>query len=483
MSTNKTARSKKPVVVVEVGEKWLKIIQAAPSQGGVSVSRMLLDKVEGDGQRLSQRIAEFFKSTKLADATVLGVVPRQMVNVRILELPSTDPEEIADMVDLQADKQMPYSRDEIVSNYRILGAGREGYTKVMLVIVQRSVLRQRFALLEGSGVNVDRMSVTTEGILNWCSSRSFPAYGSRSYVVVDVDSYYTDFLVVSDGMLVATRSVLVGGDQLAEDSDEWKGKLAQELRRSLEACRGEEPGLRPTEKLVVCGAGGRFEGLADYLGEQLEMPAETGNALDALRAFPAQPALDDAEYRPVSVSALVGIALDPLALEFDLMPDSVRLRRDLAVKARSLSVLGMTLMAALFAASMYGVLRYMLKKGRLDSLQRARVETASATREAERMQQIVNVVSERRDTRFSVVNLLDDLHPRVPEGVYFDEVDIDRSASVVTLSGTGGTRDAVRALVENLERSPLFRDVTEGSSSIVGRERRLKFQIVCSLEM
>ena len=200
-SEQKTSRSGRPVVVVEIGSDWFKIIQAESSRTGLTLSRVHVEKFGAVGSVLARGIAGAYKKHRFARIPVLACLPRQMANIRVIDLPSTQPAEITDMVDLQAAKQTPYSREEIVFDYRIVGGGREGYTRVMLAIVQRSVLRQRFSLLEEAGLEVEGMSISSEGVFNWARREVAPT-DSDTVAILDVDSFYADFIVIAGRELV-----------------------------------------------------------------------------------------------------------------------------------------------------------------------------------------------------------------------------------------------------------------------------------------
>ena len=56
-----------------------------------------------------------------------------------------------------------YWKKKLNAFMQILGCDLQ----VMLAIVQRSALRQRFSILEEAGLEVDGMSISSEGVLNW----------------------------------------------------------------------------------------------------------------------------------------------------------------------------------------------------------------------------------------------------------------------------------------------------------------------------
>ena len=217
------AQSGKSVVVIEVGGRWLKMARVDFSRGGVKMSRLHTARHDGDLAVVPEMISQAAVKLKLSRETVISYLPRQVVSVRLLDLPSSDPQEVSDMVDLQIGKQTPYSRDEIVSGYRVIGSDGTGYTRVLLGIVQRSLVRQRFGLLEAAGLNVDRMSISSEGLVSWHAANSVepPAAPGEADVVIDLDSGHADFMVIEDGQLRFTRSILVGADELTQEAEEW----------------------------------------------------------------------------------------------------------------------------------------------------------------------------------------------------------------------------------------------------------------------
>jgi Tfp pilus assembly PilM family ATPase/Tfp pilus assembly protein PilN len=482
MSSSRTSargRLASPEIIVEIGNDWLKLVHAVPHRGGVALARVCLQKLESGDVLSPQVVADAVARLKLPRMPVIACLPRQAVNIRTLELPSTDPAEIADMVDLQVGKQTPYSKDEIVSDYRLVASRREGYSRVVLAIVQRSVLRQRYHLLEEAGLDVKSMSVSSEGVLNWVRGAG-PSSGVAA--VLDLDSYYADFSVVGDGELLFTRSILVGANDLLADYPRWREKIAEEVRRSFEIFDGEMPGVA-VERVVVTGAGPRVDGLPAYLGERLGMPAEGSDSLACIARLPEEPDVRSGAYRPVSLTALVGIALAPGALQFNLVPDSLRLRKGLELKARYLAGFGILVMAALLSASLLANLRIFLLRDRLRQVQDELRDTGPAAAQVADMQKLVRLVAERQDPRLAAVSLLQEVHRRVPPNLLLDSLEISMSKNQIALGGTAGQRRDISQLIKNLEASEILKDVHEGGSTAMdSKTRKYRFQIVCALE-
>lgn len=467
-------------MIIEIGNDWLKMMQSAPSRGGVVVSKLCVENFSSTGTDIAKLIARSIKQYKFSRLPVIACLPRQAVNVRMLELPSTDPHEIGDMVDLQVGKQTPYSKDEIVSDYKILGSGRSGYSRVMLVIVQRGALRQRFSVLEEAGIEVQRMSVSSEGLLNWC--RQSIGGSDKVTAVLDIDSSYSDFAVVNRGMLVFTRSILVGANQLLEDYGTWKDKLTREIKQSFEMCHNESQGLSPA-RLVMSGAGVNIPDLKDFLGGQLGLTVEMRDSLKAAARIPSEPSLSTGEFREVSLTAMIGVALAPENLEFNLVPDSILLRRGLIQKAKALTAFGILVMMLLVAASFYGTTKLYFKKDTLARISSELKDRDPAVKKVSKMLETIRICHERHDAKFTMVNLISEIHKMVPSSVTLEllGLDLEKEKAQVQLNGEGGSIEDVQMFVGSLEKSPLFKDVKDTTKKGEGGAV-FKFQIECALD-
>ncbi|MBN1557398.1 MAG: PilN domain-containing protein [Lentisphaerae bacterium] len=472
--------SRRMILGIELLADRFKLAQFQTAGGGLSLVKAHVEVFGTDDGSLAQRLAAALESEGFAKAPVLACLPRQVVTVRIIELPSTDPAEIADMVHLQMGKQTPYSEEEIVSDYRILGAGREGYSRVMLAIVQRTVLRHHYHTIESAGLTVARMSVSSEGILNWYRRAGNRPSGDAADVLLDVDAGSADVTVMAGGMPVFSRGILIGAEALAGGDDAPKAQLCQEAQRCLETCRAEAADLT-VGKILLTGAGPKVAGLSGLLKEKLGVDVEARDAVAELVTAGERPE----DSGTASFTALAGMAAAPEDLAFNLIPGSVTLRRSLTRKAKGLTLFGILLMAVLVSASVYTSVRMSFKQARLNALQARYRATEADAREVERRHDLVKLVNRRRDARFAALTLLSELHNRLPPELALEEIvlDVERDAGQVRLAGNAAERTDVSALVRNLEASALLQNVqTEGTTSRDRETGRYAFRVTASLE-
>lgn len=70
-------------------------------------------------------------------------MPRYLVTVRFIDIPSVDESEIEKMVEFQAIKEIPYPKEDMIISYKNLGSYKEGFSSIMLVIARRQTIEEK----------------------------------------------------------------------------------------------------------------------------------------------------------------------------------------------------------------------------------------------------------------------------------------------------------------------------------------------------
>lgn len=468
----------KTVVAVEPGGDWFKLVKVTQGRGGIKVDRLVLrkaDEVEG----LSG--PGFLKALGIQDIEGVPVVvclPRQLVNVRLFDLPSGDPQEIADMVDLQIARQTPYSRDEIVFDYRLFRSDKEGYTRVMLVIAQTGVVRAKFRFLEDSRISVGLVTATTDGWLAalQAGTLAMPQSATGAVAFLDCDSSSGDLVILDKGIPLFSRSMSFGHSQLTSDEGGSLDRCVQEMGRALETFRNETPG-GVVSLLALSGSAGRVPAVVDALKAGLKMDVAGVEGLEKRIDNPMLPA----EGKGVSLAGVLGAASQAAELQINLMPDSVRMRKDVLSKARVMTVTGILLLAVIGSLTLFILSRQQRQEAYLAELNRMIKTTTPKAEEIDAMRRKVAIVGERMGSKMVPVKALVELCGLINESAALTAVEIADGARLVCRGYTEGTTvaDTVR-LVNAMEASPLFRNVK--STRTVSGKDRTEFEITCELE-
>lgn len=480
MSTRKPTPSRRGAfLVVEFDAHWLKVMQCRTDARGLVVSDLHLERFADVGSAMADSMAALFRQRRFKKLPVIGCIPRSMATVRMLDLPSTEHSEIADMVDLQIGKQTPYAKEEILTDFRVVGPAHDGYTRVMLVIVQQSVLRQRFYILEELGVDVQRMTLSSEGLRQWCR---YAKPGPAPVCVLDLDSESADLSVVRGGGMVFTRTIQAGAEQLVRDPGATE-QLVEDVRAGLEGIHAELPGVR-IAGLCLTGAAARLKHVAEALRAGLDVPVECLPETTVARVMPKGYSPDALGSSAVSLAAVLGAAVGAGDLRFSFVPETVEMRRQLGMRARTMVGFAVLFLAVLFCLSTYGVAKVALRASYLGRLDQELSLLAPKRDRLEQKLEVIREVRERQRPGNDLVRLLTQLPDLVPGDLYFDEMVLNTDERRLVLNGHAGQRElVVDALIQKLEQSPRLQNVRlDGTTVRDPKTGRYRFSVVADLE-
>lgn len=468
------------VIAIELGTEWVKLVQvdrrrhAAPVVSRAAVRK--LDEADASGGGFAHAI----KILNPGVSEVIVCVPRQAVTVRTFELPSADPREVSDMIDLQIAKQTPYSRDEIVFDYRLSAGTREGYTRVMLVIAPSALMRQRFRMLEDAGLKVRLVTVSTDGLVGALLHRlSAAGTGLGGGVgVLDIDATNAELLVLQDGIVLFSRSLAVGAHDMDGDPVAGSERLIQETARALETFRHESPLVR-IDRLLLTGTTGGQNGLPDRLRSILGLPTEIFDVLKGAHGEGGAALTDDEQVGDVSLTAVAGAALAPERLEIDLTPDSVLMRRVITRRAAEMTMTAILGMAVVTLLSLWVESRLFVRQHYRDRLKAMVQSTTPVADEVESMRRKVALVSGRMRGALTPVTVLTELHTLMEGNTSLMTIEIEGARVKLRGTSVGGPESSSK-LVTALEGSPVFREANR--TRTVSARDQTEFEITCELE-
>lgn len=478
--------AKKSLAVVEIGNDWLKVVEGDFDVNSATISNMSFTKLATIKETVSSALSGIFKELNLGKRGVIICIPRHLVTIRILEFPSTDPKEIEDMVALQASKQTPYSKEEIFSAHKTLSSDREGYAKVMLVIARRNIISERIDTLEKAGIQVSKVAVSTEGVYNWFNAAQMPHMkeeASQAVAILDIDSNYSDFIIVRKGKLVFTRNILIGANQLIEEMDKWQDKFVEEVKHSIELYRDEEKGSKAI-KIFLSGAAKNIKGLCALLNARLDMPAEETSADNNLQIKAGADLLINPDNKFISVTALFGIAVNEIEAELDLSPPELRIRKQMEMTRRQLIIMGVLFTSIVMLASFLLLFTVYNKNAYLSRLNQEISNIKNDASSIEKMRLRINMVENRRDAKGSSINILSEIYRLTPKEIYLTNISIEERKKVV-LRGRAGIMSDIFKYVTTLETSGLLENVNTSYATAKKEENTeyIDFEITSLVSM
>lgn len=438
--------------VIALDGQWLKLVTAE----GHRIVKVLACPVQGFGpEEILRTFQEACTAEGVVPHEVLVANPTHLCTVRLFSLPSTNPKEIRDIVDLQAEKHTPYAKEEILTDFKVISQERSGYSRVLLVLAHQDVIHRAVRLVESSRLVLDHVGCELEGLVNWYHVVKQGAAAQGTSLIVDVDGSTTTLLVMQHGQPSFQRSLATGSDHLENDPAQATERLVGELHRSIEALEAEGGGGR-VQDLVLTGRVERLQDLKAVLERELELPVSLVSPWQG--ATIEESCLAACERLPnLSFASLVGLALAPS--EVDLTPQVLKLRQAFEARGKALVLFGCQCVAALILVTGLIIGRVQKQHQYYTALQRLYNETAPESQQVETALEEMQFVAKRLKERGLFLELVDTLAELTLPQIQWNSLTYTAGDALV-LKGISQELPKVYEFVATLEHLPDFKEVT-----------------------
>ena len=463
------------VTVMAVDGQWLKLLQVE----GRRITKLLACPVQGSSvDEIHQTFTEACATEGAVVKEVLVANPTHLCTVRLFSLPSTDPKEIRDIVELQAEKHTPYAKEEILSDFSVIDRSQSGYSRVLLVIVHQDVVHRAVQLVEKSQLTLDRVGCELEGLVSWYRAGKKGSAGQGPSLIVDVDGYTTTLLVMQRGQPHFYRTLATGMDHLESDPAQASQRLVGELHRSIEALEAEG-GVVGIQELILTGRVERLGELKAVMEREMEMAVNLVSPWQGLTITESTRAAS-ARLPSLSFAGLVGLALAPG--EIDLTPHTFKLRQAFEARGRALVMFGCQCVTALILISGLIIGRVQKSHQQYTALRQLYEETAPESLPVQVALEHMKFVDNRLRDRGQFLEMADTVAQLTLPEIKWVSLTYTAGEALV-LKGTSDKLPKVYEFVAALERLPDFEEVEARrvARRTVDDRDVTDFEIRCSL--
>ncbi|MDP8264679.1 MAG: pilus assembly protein PilM [Candidatus Aceula lacicola] len=465
-------------------EEILKVAQLKISASASKVENLSLSDIKGksDEEIKSEleRILSGFKLSK-SKARAVCVVPPSMTITKNIEIPSLEPKEIESIIDLQAGRHTPYSREEIVIGYINFGVYQKNYSKILLVIVNRQVIMRQINILESVGVKVEKIFFAPE-VKSGFYAKTLGVFDDQLPVgIIDVNSTFTDFTIMLRGIAIACRSIPVGAKDIIDEGEEAKKRFVEELKQSVESYQSEDIEKIP-QKYVLAKKREMTDGIKDLAAATLGASFEILSYDDSLVFSDKAKKVFD-ENNAESFLDVLSPSLAYDGRQIDLLPEEIKTQRIIekqgqeGIKFGALAIILLVLSGAIFISKIY------FKSSLLEKIQTQYNETERAAGSLEKISTKTRIIKGYLESRLVPLDVVEELYRIIPDDIYLKSFVLDENGKI-SIDGTSDSMSQVFALVGTLEDSGIFKGVK--TKSTTAKKERGKdvasFEIVFMLE-
>ncbi len=435
----------------------LKLAHVKVSSGKPEITSLLLRNIGGlSDDNIAKLIRSSFDGLNAKAPFIINAIPAYLAITKNIEIPSIDPKEIKEIINLQAGRHTSYSREEIIVDYVDIGTYKNNYTKILLIIVARDIIERQLKILDKTGLK-SQGGVFIPESLAWFAANILKIESDVSTVnVIHIDEDFTDFMVIFKSKILFIRSVSIGARHLTEEKERYQLKFSEELKRSFEAYQSEDIEKDPN-MLVLTGAVEELHDLEPVLINTLHLPVKIipyfKNLLISQEVLKANSLINRVSFLNV---------IAPLTawqeLKVNLIPEEVKLSRSLEKRGKELIKTGILILAifvlvfSILASNIYFKSAYLKKITK---------EYESLNQVAEKLEEDfakVNLIKNYLLKRGSSLELLAELYNIASPGLKITNIRFDEQGKF-SIIGTASSMSVVFSFVDIMEKSEYFKEV------------------------
>ncbi len=360
----------KSFLAVDFGAGSLKVAEFEVNEtGGLRLKQYVFKSLGLEGAQEAKREAVVLKALqeiiaergiKAKDINVCA--PGFHVFSKFVKLPPVDPGKVTQIIQYEAQQNVPFPLAEVVWDYQILSTSAGGELEVLLVAIKADIVEGLFRVAETSGLRLQLCDVSPAAL---CNAFRYN-YGDLEdcTMLLDIGAKTSNLLFFEKGK-VFSRSINLGANSITQDfanesklkfdaaekikidegfvslggayeepenahqaaiskiARQFMTRLHIQVNQTLQFYRGQQGGSAP-QRLFLSGGASLMPYTAQFFAEKLNVPVEYFNPLRSVQIDPAVN-LEELARVAHSLGEVVGLGLRNLAhcpVELNLMPES-----------------------------------------------------------------------------------------------------------------------------------------------------------------
>jgi type IV pilus assembly protein PilM len=355
--------------------------------------------------------------------------PGFQVFSKFVKLPPVDAGKVTQIIQYEAQQNVPFPLAEVVWDYQILGSSPTGELEVLLVAIKSEIVEGLFRIAEEAKLRLQLCDVSPAAL---CNAFRYN-YGDLEdcTLLLDIGAKTSNLLFFEKGKVFA-RSINLGANSITQDfaneaklrfeiaeqikvaegfvslggayeepenpnqaaiskiARQFMTKLHIQVNQTIQFYRGQMGGAAP-QRLFLAGGASIMPYTAQFFAEKLNAPVEYFNPFRNVQIDPAVN-LEELARVAHSLGEVVGLGLRNLAncpVEMNLMPESTLRWRTFNEKKPYFTATVFSLVAVAFAV---GFLFEKLAISKEDELERLKPEVQKLQLKADQFNKVYGQV-------------------------------------------------------------------------------------------
>ena len=305
---------KKDVIGLDIGSSSIKVVELNESKRGYRLNscamafippEAIVDGSLMDSVVIVDTIRELIRGFKIKIKEVATSVSGHSVIVKKISLPMITEDELAESIQWEAERYIPFDASDVNIDFQILGPNEENdeLMDVVLVAAKKDIINDYLSVLLEAGLNPVIVDIDAFALENMYQA-NYPMKRGEGVALVDIGANVMNINIMKDGLSAFTRDVFKGGSAITEEIqkhlhvdyeeaealkvgskiDDTKRKaidsilrtasedFASEIVQSLDYF--QKTSSQNVDRLFISGGCAKIEGLSKVIEGQIGVPVD-----------------------------------------------------------------------------------------------------------------------------------------------------------------------------------------------------------------
>jgi type IV pilus assembly protein PilM len=338
----------KLVIGLDIGSHSIKVCELKKTDKGYSILNIgslilpegaVEDGTLHDSEAVGKAITTLLTNLKIKRKKIAISISGYSVIVKKIRLAVMDNEQLERYITAEAEQYIPFDIDDVYLDFQDLKTNTEGsnQTDIMLVAAKKEIVDDYLVMLKEIGLQPVVVDVDGFALENSYET-NHPQH--ENIALVDIGASKMNINIITNGMSVIAKDVLMGSRQLTEQiantfdipteeaealkigqipAEEKQAQIAAivtsnctqwvlEIKKAIDLYHSNKANA-PLDKLFISGGGSKVTGLADFLSRETDVPVEVFNPFANMSADSKQIDMEYLQYIGPEMAIATGLAI------------------------------------------------------------------------------------------------------------------------------------------------------------------------------
>jgi len=509
---------------LDIGSSSIKVVELKKDKGRIELTRAdliefppaLKRKEAGEKKRIREALEKALGGPGALKGKAVSIaIHGSSIYISYVKLPPVDTTRIAQIVNYEAQQQIPLPLEEVIWDYQVLKK-KAMDINVVLVATKSELVKELLEEISAFRIEPEVIDCSPLAFYN-CLKFNQELSGEETSILLDMGATSTEMSIERGGNLCWTRSISLGGNDLTqairksselsfaeaeklkrekeiiglEDAEKKKefsqaiipvlSRLVNEVERSLTFFRAELGG-RNIDRVLLSGGGARLANLDKFLERELGIEVKRISPLKNIRISNGF----SFSGREDSFAVAIGLALRPLtkcASEVNLLPLEISKKKQFRKKKGDLTLSFILALLIVLTVYAFAVQDYNLTRNRLAVIEDNLAGYKEYEQPVNALKGEIKVITDKLENLRTItkgkdfwLRVLSEVSRLVPDEVTLSS--LSQEKGILILEGEAPTIQVIRDFVSRLESSPLFGTVEVGTPErVTGNESFYRFNL------